>query len=574
MDLFGRRTWVRFVALARPLFLSKLRWKALGLLSLLVLVLLSLSSLNVVNSYVGRDFMTAVAERQPGVFYRLALLYAGVFLILTTFAGFKQFTEERLSLLWRRGLTEHLTDTYLAARAYYWVGTRGDIDNPDQRIAEDVKTFTSTSLSLLLILVNSTITLCAFSGILWSITPRLFGAAALYAVFGSILAVLVGRRLVGLDIVQLKREANLRYELIRVREHAEAVALLRGEDRERGRILGRLDELVATCKTLIGLNRNLVFFTEGYNYMVQIIPILIAAPLYMAGEIEFGMVTQGAAAFGHVLGAFSVIIKEFQRISTFAAVITRLGSVWEAIVEPPTKSALETVEDAQRVAYDHLTLTTSRGSRQLLHDLTAEVPVGKHLLIRGTAAARSALVRASAGLWLAGQGGILRPPLGDIAFLPQQPYLVPSTLRGCFPRASATGLPQSDRRTLTLLDRVGLGSLPERVGGLDVERDWAKVLSLAEQQMLAFAVLLAVRPAFAFLDEATSALDARHTRRLYRLLARTRTTYISAGNNPVLLRHHAQALALSDDGAWQLTPTAPSEAALSPRLGTEPAPWN
>jgi putative ATP-binding cassette transporter len=350
-----RRTWSRFVALGTPFLQSEVRWQALALLGLLMALLLAISGLNILNSYVGRDFMTAVARREASRFSTLALLYAGVFAVTTIVTVFYRFTEERLGLFWRQWLTQYVMTRYLAHHAYYWLTARTDIDHPDQRIAEDIRTFTATTLSFVLILLNAMITLVAFSGVLWSITPWLVVAAVGYALFGSLMTLVLGYQLVGLNFLQLKKEADLRYDLMRVREEAEAIAFRHGEAQEHTRLSGRLTAAVENLKRIMAINRNLGFFTTGYNYMTQIIPVLIVAPLYMRGASEFGVVTQAAMAFAFVLGAFSLIVTEFQRISSFAAVITRLGALGEAITETRVlaEPGIEVVDGDDCVPYDH-----------------------------------------------------------------------------------------------------------------------------------------------------------------------------------------------------------------------------
>ena len=352
MILLHRHTWSHFIAIGAPFLHSDVRWKAIALLALLIALLLSISGLNIHNSYVGRDFMTAVARREASRFYRLALLYAGGFAVTTMVAIFYRFTEERLGLFWRQWLTRHLMQRYLSHHAYYWITARADIDNPDQRIAEDIRTFTATTLSFALILLNAMITLVAFTGVLWSITPWLVFAAVAYALFGSLMTMVLGHRLVGLNFLQLKKEADLRYDLMRVREEAESIAYRHGEAQEHARLSRRLTAAVENCKRIIAVNRNLGFFTTGYNYMTQIIPVLIVAPLYIREDIAFGVVTQAATAFTFVVGAFSVLVTEFQRLSTFAAVITRLGAFREALAETPVPAEpVRTVgEGADRVA--------------------------------------------------------------------------------------------------------------------------------------------------------------------------------------------------------------------------------
>jgi putative ATP-binding cassette transporter len=543
----------RFWAIARPFFQSEAGWGARLLLLLLLGFILCLNGLNVVASYMCGGFMTAVEQRQSQQAVTFALLWAGLFVALTVVAVFKAFTEDRLRLWWRTWLTQHLFRRYLAHRAYYRMKGRADVDNPDQRITEDVRTFTEQGLAFLLIFTNSTITLLSFSGVLWSITPWLLLAAVLYTVFGSVMTIFLGRKLVKLDSGQFKREADLRYDLMQVRAQAEPIALLAGERDEDERLRRRLADVVANMKGIIGLSRNISFFTTGYDYLIQLLPLLIVAPLYIAGRAEFGMLAQAQIAFMAVMGAFSVIVKEFQRISTFGAVTERLGAFWEVLDdEAPAerKSPIETVEDPALLAFEGLTLVTPRDGRLLVKDLSVTVPRGRRLLITGpSGSGRTCLLRAIAGLWTSGQGRITRPPLEDVLFLPQQPYLRGGTLREQLlygnRRAGVTG-----ERILTVLRHVGFEAVLERVGGLDAERDWPNTLSLGEQQQVAFARLLLARPRFAFLDEATSALDEPTARRLYEALAATPITYVSVAGDPGLADYHDTVLELGPNGTW------------------------
>jgi putative ATP-binding cassette transporter len=327
--------WSQCWRVTAPLLRSEARRPAVRLLALLVACALTVSGLNVVNSYIGRDFMTAAAAQEASRFTRLALLYAAMFGACAVVTAFYRFVEERLGLLWREWLTGHLIERYLGQRPHGLMSGWEEIDNPDQRIAEDVKAFTTTSLSFLLILLNSAITLCAFAGVLTSITPWLLVAAAGYAAFGSLMTVLLGRRLVGLNFTQLKQEADLRYELVRVREGRATAAALDGEHPGRSQVRGRLGDAISTSRRIIGVNRNVAFFTIGYDYLIQILPATIVVPFYFAGRVEFGVVTQSLVAFTHVVGAFSLIVKEYQRLSTFTAVVARIRTLWEALEASP-----------------------------------------------------------------------------------------------------------------------------------------------------------------------------------------------------------------------------------------------
>lgn len=356
MGTFGFRIAGRFVKVARPFFVSEMRWRALAFIGLLLTLLLGISGLNLVNSYVGRDFMSALAERSTAGYTRLALAYVGVFAASTIVAVLERFTEERFGLSWRNWLTRHLIVRYLSNQSYQRLNSSDEVDNPDQRISEDVRAFTATTLSFSLMLLNSTITAFAFLGVLWSISPWLFVVAMIYPFLGTGVTLLIGRRLVTLNNDQLRKEADLRFGLARVREHAEILAL-QGPEHEREeseRLLGRLSDAVRNLASIIAVNRNLGFFINFYNYLIQIIPLLVTAPLYFRGQVEFGVVTQSAMAFAHVVNAFSLIVQQFQNISSFAAVIDRLGALWEAIDAggplPPAPAPARPTHRAQTTA--------------------------------------------------------------------------------------------------------------------------------------------------------------------------------------------------------------------------------
>jgi ABC-type uncharacterized transport system fused permease/ATPase subunit len=354
----SRQTLRRCIRSAKGLLTSEARGRALTLAALLVGFLLAINGLNVVNSYVARDFMTAIADRDTAGFTRQALLYLALFAASTAVAVLQSFTEQRFDLLWRWWMTRRLTGLYLADRNYYWLKASDGLDNPDERIADDVRAFTATTLSFVLIFLNGVLTVVAFGGVLWTISPLLFGVAVGYAALGSLLAFLLGRPLVGLNYRQLDREADFRSALIHVRENAEAVALTRHEGRLTARLLGRLDALLDNYRRIISVNRNLGFFTTGYNYLIQIIPALIVAPLFIRGQVEFGVVTQSAIAFAQLLGAFSLLVNQFGALSSYAAVTERLGALGDALdrVRPAGRRTIETVEDRDRVAFEGLTL--------------------------------------------------------------------------------------------------------------------------------------------------------------------------------------------------------------------------
>lgn len=557
------RPWARIIRITRPLFSSEIRWRAVAWLFTLLALVLGVVGLNVVNGYVNRDFMTAISERNPAAYRTEAFRYLMVFLLQTAVAGFALFCEQRLGILWRGWLTSHLIDKYLQNRSYHRLMTRDDIDNPDQRMTEDVKTFTTMTLSFLLMILNATISAFAFSRVIWLISPDLLGIAVIYAVAGSLLTMLVGRKLVGLNNLQLKKEANFRYELIHVREYADSIAILRGERKQKKRLSRRLKELVDNFRSIVSINRNLKFFTDGYNYLIQVLPIFIVAPRYIRGEIEFGVLTQAALAFTAIQGAFSLIVTKYIDISSFAAVVNRLGSIWDALDEAPAVQAtyLEIVYDETRVAYQGLSLRSSKGDKVLVDRLDLEIPLGRRLLILGPdGIGKTSLGRATVGIWENGEGRIIRPSPENILFVPQRPYTALGTLRDQFFDSDYLGQ-EADERLISVLTQLAFGPILDRVGGLDIERDWGNILTVGEQQLLGIARLLIYQPKFAFLDRATNALSTARARHVYELLSHTSITYISVGDQAFLRDFHDNVMELQDDGKWTVAPARESTAA-------------
>ncbi len=435
------------------------------------------------------------------------------------------------------------------------------MDNPDERISEDIRTFTSTALSFLVMTTNSVITVVAFVGVLWSITPWLVAAGVLYPLLGTCLIVFLGRRLVALNNAQLKKEADFRFELVRVRTHADSVALAQSEPKEEARLGGRLGALVDNYRSIITVLRNLALVQGGYNYLDQLIPVLIVAPLYLNRAVEFGVVTQAAMAFSQIFNAFSLIAEKFQDISTFAAVVGRVGTLEEAMAEASDQSRrpIRVDETEAPLAYQGVTLRSPEDDRLLVNGLSLEVPRGRRVLLTGPDhSGQRALFRAAAGLWAKGSGSINRPVRQRVMFLPERPYMVPGTLRDQFLAATPEGAPGDDR-VRDVLRKVGLGWLADGAGGLDAERDWGTVLSLGEQQLLAFARLLLAEPDFAFLDNAASALGEARRAEVYRLLAGTGISYVSVGEpQPGVMGCHDTLVELRPDGSWSAEPINPA----------------
>ena len=499
--------------------------KAKWLFVALLVLLLAANGLTVVNSFVGRNFMTAIADRREAEFAHLAILYVGVFAASTIVAVVARFAEERLGLLWRDSLTREMLKLYLANGAYSRLAVSGEVANPDQRIAEDVRALTASTLSFSLMAFNSVVTIVAFAGVMFSISLVLSAVAVLYAALGSLATLLLGRSLIKLNSDQLDKEASFRAALIHVKENAQPILLARQENAQSARLLRQLDELIANGRAIVAVNRNVGFFTTGYNWMIQIIPVLIMVPAYIAGKIEFGVITQSAGAFATSVAAFSLVVTQFQSLSALAAVMERLNGMAEALDRAQARpSAIQIVESEGPLTYESLTLSAQTNDGLLLEKLSATVPFRSRVLVNGVdPSAGNALFMATAGVWTAGEGRILRPR--DILFSAQKPYLPPGSLRQVLTHPGREG-ELTDERIVSGLHELNLDHVLNRAGGLDVEQDWETLISLREQQLLAFLRVLLAAPQLVFANRAWATLTLTERRQLLSMLSKASIGYI------------------------------------------------
>jgi putative ATP-binding cassette transporter len=553
----GHHVWRRFAVIARPYWLSEEKWKARGLLALAVLLLLGQTAFNVLLNEQTGEFTSALAARDADRFWLSIRQCVVIVVIAVPIYAFYYYVRDTLGILWRRWLTNRFLDRYLADRAYYELNASGSIDNPDQRISEDINSFTQQSLYFLMIALGAVIQLAAFTGVLWSISRELVWFLVVYAVVGTVVTVVVfGRVLIGINFLQLRREADFRFGLVRIREHAEAIAFHRGEEQESFQAKQLFGAAFANYRRLLRAQLNLNLFQYAYSFLTIVLPSAIIASRVISGELEVGRAVQAAGAFAAILGAVAVIVDHFEGLSRFAAGIDRLGTFSKVLVakEAGRDDASGRIESTwgPQLALEHLTLQTPGRERTLIVDLSVSAEPGRGLMIVGdSGGGKSSLLRAIAGLWSAGSGRIVRPGPEETMFLPQQPYMVLGNLRSqlLYPDRSRH---VSDPELLRLLERVNLPDLAGRFGGLDAELDWGKVLSIGEQQRLAFARVLLARPRYVMLDEATSALDVGNEEILYRELAATATTPVSVSHHPTLLKFHRQVLELTGNGAWRL----------------------
>lgn len=500
--------------------------------------------------------MTAVTDKQAANFSKNALLLLGTFALFTPAMTFFIYSQNLLQLHWRKWLTKHFLNRYFSNQTFYKIKFNEKVDNPDQRIAEDLNTFIRQNIDLSGLLLTHSVTILSFSGILFSIDKTLAIVVIILAFLRTAITLFIGKRLSKLKFKQLQREANFRYSLVHIRDNSESIAFYQGENRENATVIQRFSDVLANFKSTIDLQRNLMFFTKGTDMIFTNLPILFLAPRYFAGQLDFGQISQASGAFVSILAALGFIVDSFDLLSNFTAEINRLGTFDRVLTKQnatpqigvPTINILED----DYLAVQHVTLETPHYEQILVKDLSFQVPHSEGVLVVGpSGVGKSSLMRAIAGLWNAGTGCIIRPKSQEILFLPQRPYMILGNLRSqlLYPQSSTE---VTDKQLQEALEQVNLAHLPKRVGGFDVELEWADVLSLGEQQRLAFARLLLTKPRYAILDEATSALDVGNEKRLYQLLKEAGTTFISVGHRPTLVQYHDHVLYLVGNGNWQL----------------------
>ncbi|MEL6385175.1 MAG: ABC transporter ATP-binding protein/permease, partial [Cyanobacteria bacterium J06626_18] len=488
------------------------------------------------------------------------LTFIGILIASAWLQSFSTFVRDTLGLRWRQGLTRQFLGTYLDQKRFYRLsvalpvdaGEEAVIDNPDQRLSEDIRSVSQTTLLVFVIGLESVVQLVGFVWVLWFISKALTGFLVVYAGVGSAIATLFfGKRLTRINTEQLKREANFRFGLINVRENAESIAFYRGQAHESRALQGQFAGVVANFNRFIRWQLGLDFFQNGYQYLTFILPSLILAPSILTGQLEVGAIFQSQVAFDRIWLALSLVVVQFEQLTALAASMGRLGVLAQSLqgAGTPDDLAIQTVANPM-LAAQHLTVYTPDGQRRLCQDLSFEVPSGSSLLVTGpSGVGKSALLKTLSGLWTAGQG-TLKAPAASL-FLPQQPYLPLGSLRRqlLYPHGDEA---MTDEALIEVLQQVQLSGLSPM---LETVADWSQRLSLGEQQRLSFARLLLQRPTYAILDEATSAVTVEQEQGLYQCLVEAGITVISVGHRSSLLPYHVQVLTLAPNHSWTLQST-------------------
>ena len=554
--------------LARPYFFSEDRWAGRVLLGAVIAIELSVVAINVMLNQWNNRFYNALQERNWDAFiYEIGFfcVLAAIYIVL---AVYQLYLNQWLQIRWRRWMTKHYLDRWLDVANHYRMQLLGDAaDNPDQRIAEDISMFIDRTLAISVGLLSAVVTLGSFVVILWTLSAaaplHLFGAsftipgylvwaALLYAAVGTTLTHLIGWPLVSLNFRQQRFEADFRFNLVRVRENSEQIALLGGETAERERLLDRFGYVVGNFLLIMQRTKKLTFLTSGYTQISIVFPFIVISPAYFAGAVQLGGLMQTASAFTSVQTALSFFVNAYRSLAEWRAVIARLDGFniaaerAQRAATAPQAIAVSTRESRDRVEIDELLVRLPQGTPLVTADDIA-IAAGERVLLTGpSGSGKSTLFRAIAGTWPFGAGTIRVPKGAKLMALPQRPYFPIGTL------AAAVTYPDEPGTfgTEALAEIITAVGLPALVGRLTEEAHWNRMLSLGEQQRLGIARAILQAPDYLFLDEATASLDEAAEAALYRLLNTRlkRTTIVSIGHRSTLAAFHRRGLVLERDG--------------------------
>ena len=574
------------------------------------------TGLSVVFSYAQRDMSTALSNKDQDGFYDAIKRYIFVVVIAAPLFALYDYVQSLSALHWRKYMTEKMMTMYCENDNYYSLKFKNSavmanegssevqkeaetasLDNPDQRIGEDVRGFVHSSTTLMLAIVHKIFSMSAFFAVLYQISPKLLVFCFAYSMIGTYVTTAVfGGKLMHLHFESLKKEANLRFFLVRLREHAESIALYRGAKRELKTLLRMLQQVIQVQKEKIVWNRHLDLFTNAYEFATFCLPYLIIAPLYFKGEVEFGVVTQSSYAFRTIQNALNIIVNrldqlsglaaESERIEHFLILLERQGRDEEEKNEEKhnliARKVLDDNNDMPNVLLSIKNVSVSTPSREmnlgqlLWTNLNIDIVRNESVVITGpSGCGKSSLLRVLAGIWRNGSGEILVSRFSSFFFLPQVPFMPVGSLRSqlTFPKGALEedekdeqdglngripvvskmnrmkindALVEENTQLQSLLNSVGLGDLASRMGDTfdDDSIEWTDVLSVGEQQRIAFARLLfqKPKPSIVFLDEATSALDEASERKMYELLAAEKYTVVSVGHRSSLMQFHSKRL--------------------------------
>ena len=562
-----RSTLATVWRISAPYFRSEDKWAGRGLLAAVIAIELAIVGINVLINQWNARFYNALQDRNWDSFVSEIIYFCVVVSIFVVLAVYQLYLNQWLQIRWRRWMTAHYLGDWLHEANHYRMQLQGDAaDNPDQRMTDDVKLFVDRTLNIGVGLLSSIVTIASFVTILWGLSNaaplHMFGqdiaipgylvwGALIYSVLGTILTHLIGWPLVGIDFRQQQYEADFRFNLVRVRENSEQIALLNGEAAERERLLVRFGRVVENWLAIMSRTKKVTAFTASYNQASVIFPYVLVAPAYFAEKIQLGGMMQTASAFSNVQGALSFFISIYRQLAEWQAVVNRLDGFEAGIVaagELTTRSERIHVVKSGEGAIDlkGLALRLPNGT-PLVNADGFSLRRGERTLVTGpSGSGKSTLFRAIAGIWPFGSGSIAVPAGATLMMLPQRPYFPTGTLRAAveYPAKEGAFTPAQISQTLELV------GLPKLASQLDEHGHWNRTLSLGEQQRLGLARALLHVPQYLFLDEATASLDEPSEAALYRLLEAKlpATTIVSIGHRSTLDVFHDRNVVLARAG--------------------------
>jgi len=563
-----RSTLATVWRIAAPYFRSEDKLAGRLLLAAVISIELSLVLINVLLNQWNNRFYNALQEKnwegfvtEIAIFSVLATFYIGL-------SVYQLYLNQWLQIRWRRWMTSHYLGEWLHSANHYRMQLRGDAaDNPDQRITDDVKLFVEQTLNIGVGLLSSIVTLASFVVILWGLSAtaplHILGAefeipgylvwgALIYAIFGTALTQWIGSPLVNLDFQQQRFEADFRFNLVRVRENSEQIALLQGESAERQRLSERFGRVVGNWYMIMRRTKRLTAFTSSYAQAAVIFPYILVAPAYFANKIQLGGMMQTASAFSSVQTALSFFVSTYRTLAEWRAVVARLDgfetAIKSAAAEAISTSSIGVLSSAGRdnIHLQKLLVNLPNGTPLVSADSFTILGNQRTLVIGPSGAGKSTLFRAIAGIWPFGSGSIAIPAKATLMMLPQRPYFPVGSLYAAIVYPAEVGAFSSDRVRDSLI-AVGLPQLASR---LDEEAHWNRMLSLGEQQRLGLARAFLHQPQYLFLDEATASLDEASEAALYKLLEKklSRTTIVSIGHRSTLEAFHQRKVVLTRVG--------------------------